>query len=238
MKTSELKNQRIIVVGGSSGIGLQLCVELVAIGADVVVASRSADKLAVAKSTLNNKVITHELDASDEQAVIRFFSMVGTFDHVVVTIKPDQVTGGFRETSSSHVRQAFEAKFWGQYFLARHCLSTISREGSILLTSGIASHRGYTGFSGIAAINGAVESLVKTLAVELAPIRVNAVCPGFIERFRHDLDRFNVLKESGIHIPLERVGTHEDVAEGYLFLLQNQYSSGTILPIDGGALCA
>lgn len=238
MKNEELKNRRVIVVGGSSGIGLKLSEELVTLGSDVVIASRSVEKLMAAKRQLDNKVTTYELDASDEQAVIRFFFEVGKIDHVVAAIKPDQVTGNFVTMPSSEVRKAFEAKYWGQCYVARHCLPYLSKEGSILLTSGIASSRGYQGYSGIAAINGAIESLVKALAVELAPIRVNAVSPGFIERFQNDTERYDALKSFGVRPPLDRLGTHKEVSAAYLFLLQNQYTSGMTLPIDGGELCA
>ena len=239
MKNGELKNRRVIVVGGSSGIGLNVCKELLLADAMVVVASRSVENLRTAKDTLKQNITTYELDASDEQAVMRFFSEVGgRIDHVVAAIKPDQVTGNFSTMHSSEVRKAFEAKYWGQYNVARHSLPYLSKEGSILLTSGIASSRGYKGYSGIAAINGAIESLVKTLAVELAPIRVNAVSPGFIERFQNDTERYDALRAFGVRPPLDRMGTHKEVSAAYLFLLRNQYATGMILPIDGGELCA
>ncbi len=238
MKKIQLKDRRVIVVGGSSGIGLKLCEELVTVGADVVIASRSAEKLDATKRKLKDKVTTYELDASDEQAVLHFFAHVGNFDHLIVTIKPDHMISEFVTTSICEIRKAFEAKFWGQYYLARHCLPSISKDGSILLTSGIASSRGYKGYSGIAAINGAIESLVKTLAVELAPLRVNAVCPGFIERYRNDFERYDIIKTLGARPPLDRMGSHEEVSAAYAFLLQNQYATGIVLPIDGGELCA
>ena len=160
------------------------------------------------------------------------------FDHLVSTIKPEHLTCEFADSKLENTKQAFDAKFWGQYNLVRHSLKHISKNGSIVLTSGIAANRGYKGFSGTAAINGAIESLVGSLSVELAPIRINAVSPGFIERFQGDDERLETIKQLNNRIPLKRLGTHAEVCEAYLYLLNNKFSTGTILKIDGGELCA
>lgn len=180
---------------------------------------------------------SYALDASDETAVMEFFKQTGRFDHLVSTIKPAHLTAQFETSDTNNTRNAFEAKYWGQYYLARHCLKTIAADGSILLTSGIAASRGYCGFSGTAAMNGAVEALIRSLAVELAPRRVNAASPGFIERYADDTERLNVVTALGGRMPLQHLGTHTEAAEAYLYLLQNKYSSGTILAMDGGELC-
>ncbi len=233
-----LKGKRVIVVGGSSGIGLQISRELLASGAKVVVASRSPKKLALAKENLNDSAITLSLDASDELSVQNFFAGIGEFDHLIVTIKSKHLVCDFANTSTESVHHAFDTKFWGQYYLARHCIPYLSKQGSITLTSGIAAQRGYHGFSSISAINGAIESLVKSLAVELAPMRINAVSPGFTERRPKDTVRFDDIKMLGGHPPLNRLGSQKEIADAYLFLMQNKYATGTILTIDGGELCA
>jgi len=233
-----MNGKRVLIVGGSSGIGLQLAANLLEKGAEVIIASRSADKLAAAKTKLGKTISTYQLDASNEKAVIKFFSAIGNFDSLVSTIKPEHLTSPFIESSTTNTRNAFEAKFWGQYNLTRHCLETISKKGSITLTSGIASKRGYLGFTGTAAINGAIESLVKSLSVEISPIRVNAVSPGFIERFDDDSERLAIVKNLGSRIPLNRLGTLSEVSAAYEYLLGNDYTSGMVLTIDGGELCA
>ncbi|KXO13475.1 Oxidoreductase [Moritella sp. JT01] len=230
--------KRILIIGGSSGIGLSLSAELLSQGADVVIASRSQEKLNAAESRLKGNISSYQLDASDEDSVIRFFDDMGKFDCLVSTIKPEHLICDFSDSKLEDTRKAFEAKFWGQYQLIRHCLKTISKEGCIILTSGIAANRGYKGFSGTAAINGAIESLVGSLSVELAPIRVNAVSPGFIERFNADKERLSAINSLSSRIPLKRLGTHAETSEAYLYLLKNKYSTGTILKIDGGELCA
>lgn len=233
-----LTNKKIIIVGGSSGIGLQLASDLISQHAEVIIASRSVEKLERVAHRFSNNVTCCQLDASNEASVKQFFVEVGNFDHLIVTIKPVHLTHSFSSADINKARDAFDAKFWGQYYLSRHCLSAISPSGSILLTSGIASQRGYSGFSIVAAINGAVESLVKSLAVEIAPIRVNAVCPGFIERYVADAERFTSVKSLGAHLPLNRLGSHIEISDAYQFLLKNQYATGTILTVDGGELCA
>ena len=234
-----MKELRVLVIGGSSGIGLTLATDLLSKGARVVIASRNQDKLnSVEKSLTGSLVSTYKLDASNEAEVVNFFELVGEFDHLVSTIKPEHLVCKFTESKSLDTRKAFEAKFWGQYHLARHCLQTISKNGSIVLTSGIAAERGYSGFAGTASINGAIESLVKSLSVELAPIRVNAVSPGFIERFEGDDERLTIVKQLGSRIPLERLGSKEEASAAYVYLLKNSYVSGSVLKVDGGELCA
>ncbi|MBL4584604.1 MAG: SDR family oxidoreductase [Pseudomonadales bacterium] len=233
-----MKGKRILIVGGGTGIGLCLAKQLIDMGAQVVIASRNIKKLERVCTELGTAASAYPLDAGDEQAVIGFYSELGEFDHLVVTIRPDHLTGPFTESAPADSRAAFDAKFWGQYILARYCLDTISAKGSIVFTSGIAAVRGYQGFSCTAAINGAIESLTKSLAVELAPIRVNAVTPGFIERFGDDTERWNMVQSLSARIPAKRLGTQIEAANAYIYLLQNQYTSGTIVTVDGGELSA
>jgi len=232
-----LKNKKIVVVGGSSGIGLNLSGHLIDRGAEVTLGSRSPEKLAEAKKILSDKPSTYKVDASDENSVTEFFEKVGNFDHLVTTIKPDHLVSRFKQSSVFSAREAFDNKFWGQYNLTHHCLGYIAKQGSIILTSGIASQKSYIGFSGTAAINGAVESLVKSLSGEIAPVRINAVCPGFIERHTNDSSRYASIKSLGANPPTNRLGTQDEVSQAYIYLLENKYSTGSILVVDGGELC-
>ena len=230
--------KRILIIGGSSGIGLSLAGKLLSLGNQVVIVSRNQNKLDAATKQLSGDISSYQLDASDENAVISFFRKIGQFDKLVSTIKPEHLICDFSHVKVADAKQAFDAKFWGQYHLVRHSLNTLSKEGSIVLTSGIASSRGYQGFSGTAAVNGAIESLVLSLSVELAPIRINAVSPGFIERFTEDSERLSTVDNLGARIPLKRLGTHDEAAEAYLYLLNSAYTTGTVLKVDGGELCA
>lgn len=231
-----LTGKRIIIVGGSAGIGLNIAEQVTAAGAIPIIVGRTADKISEAKKKLTYDTSVYQLDASKEQDVIAFFEEIGPFDHLISTIKHPHVSGNFTETSSEDSKVAFDTKFWGQYNLVQHGLKQIRPDGSFILSSGIASRRSYPGFSTTAAINGAIESLVKSLSVEIAPIRINAVSPGFIERFADDTKRLKTVNSLGALLPLQRLGTQSEAASAYLFLLQNRYASGTILDIDGAEL--
>ncbi|PKG39058.1 SDR family oxidoreductase [Psychromonas sp. Urea-02u-13] len=233
-----LTGKRIVIVGGSAGIGLRVAEQLIGAGATLIIVGRTQEKIIEAKKKLTSDVSVYQLDASNETEVIHFFEQIGHFDHLISTIKHPHVTGDFATTSSKDLRIAFDTKYWGQHNLVQHGLKNINEGGSFILTSGIASRRSYPGFSATAAMNGAIESLVKSLSVELAPIRINAVCPGFIERFSDDKQRLETVKKLGARLPLKHLGEQNEVAKAYVFLLQNNYASGTIIDIDGAELCS
>jgi NAD(P)-dependent dehydrogenase (short-subunit alcohol dehydrogenase family) len=192
-----VKGNHIVIVGGSSGIGLELAKQALIKGFRVTIASRTQEKLNLAKQQLNNDVDTFALDVSNESEVIQFFKNMDAIDHLVATVKPEHISHKFTDAAVNSHKSAFDTKYWGQYYLALHAVRSNSISKSITLTSGIASSRGYVGFSGTAAINGAIESLVKSLAVELTPLRINAVSPGFIERHPEDHDRYQAILNLG-----------------------------------------
>ena len=232
-----LKNQKIVVVGGGSGIGYAVAQKAANAGAEVLIASRSLEKLQAAAEQLGERVRAEKVDASDEQSVVDFFHRVGPFDHLVATIKPQLPSGCFLENEVGAAIAAFDAKFWGQYRLAKHGVQYIRKNGSITFTSGIASRRGYLGYSAVSAMNAATEALAKAIAIELAPIRVNTVCPGFVETEPPTSGRAQHVKVLSPTLPLERLGIASEIADAYLYLFSNSYSTGTVVVVDGGAIC-
>ncbi|MCP4322389.1 MAG: SDR family oxidoreductase [Psychromonas sp.] len=233
-----LTGKRVIIVGGSAGIGLKIAEQLTMAGAKPIIVGRTSEKITMAQKKLTSDTTVYQLDASNEEHVISFFEEIGPFDHLISTIKHPHVSGKFGTSTTAELKQAFDIKFWGQHNLVMHGLKHINPEGSFILTSGIASRRSYPGFSSTAAINGAIESLVKSLSAEIAPLRINAVCPGFIERFSDDKQRLVTVNNLGARLPLERLGSQNETASAYLFLLQNRYATGSIIDIDGGELCS
>lgn len=229
-----IKGKKVVIVGGSSGIGFSLAEYLISIGSEVIIASRSLGNLNAAAEKLSGVAKAIQVDASCENSVRDLFLSVGEFDHLVVTIKPKHLNGSFQDLSVSDARSAFDEKFWGAYNLVRFCLDTISKKGSIVLTSGIASKKYYKGYLNAGVINGAMELFVKLVAIELAPVRINVVCPGFIERFSSDDERYSSVKSLGGNIPLGKLGTHMEVVLGITYLLENTYSTGASLLVDGG----
>ncbi len=235
-----LHGQRIVIVGGSSGIGLAIARLAVGAGAEVVIAARSRDGLDAAARRLDappGALRVEPVDAADEQSVADFFQRVGPFDHLVASIKPALPTGRFIENDTSAVQAAFDAKFWGQYRLARHGAPFIRPRGSIVFTSGIAAVRSYPGLSAVSAMNAATEALARGLAVELAPIRVNVVSPGFVDSEPSNPQRAQHYRTLAPNLPLDRLGSADEVAAAYLYLFGNAYASGSVVVVDGGAAC-
>ena len=232
-----LESKKAVIIGGSSGIGLAVAQSLVRNGATVVLASRSKEKLAEAQKTLDMNAEVYQLDVTKEEEVRRFFDEVGPFDHLVCTA----VSGAnapFLEMNTAAAQSLFKTKFWGQYFAARYGAPLIRPGGSITLFSGIASQKPVEGLSAIAAANGAVEALGRSLAVELGPIRVNTVLPAVIDTPLYDRmadeKRRKYLERYSSKLPVKRAGNPEDVAGTVLYLILNQHTTGTLAEVNGG----
>ncbi|MCP3745499.1 MULTISPECIES: SDR family oxidoreductase [Paenibacillus] len=232
-----MQNQKIVIIGGSSGIGLETAKQVISLGAEVVIASRSEDKLHKAKEMLGSRAAIYVLDTSDEQQVKSFFEKVGPYDHLIVSAA-ETSGGSFLQLETDQARKLFENKFWGQYYAAKYGASQLSTEGSITLFSGVVAYKPMIGSSALGAVNAAVSNLGQTLALELAPIRVNVVSPGIIDtpsRSKMPENTRNQFYDTIAHkLPVKRVGLAEDVARGVIYLIQNQFVTGTVLHVDGG----
>lgn len=232
-----MQNQKIVIIGGSSGIGLETAKQVISLGAEVVIASRSEDKLHKAKEMLGPRAAIYVLDTSDEQQVKSFFVKVGPYDHLIVSAA-ETSGGSFLQLETDQARKLFENKFWGQYYAAKYGASQLSTEGSITLFSGVVAYKPMIGSSALGAVNAAVSNLGQTLALELAPIRVNVVSPGIIDtpsRSKMPENTRNQFYDTVAHkLPVKRVGLAEDVARGVIYLIQNQFVTGTVLHVDGG----
>jgi len=217
---------RVVLLGGSSGIGLATAKRCVEAGWDVVVASRDPGRAEIAGEKA-------ALDVTDASAVRSFFEAHGPFDHLVSTTVA-RAGGPVRLLDLDAARRAFEAKLWGPLT----AIQAADVRGSIVLTSGAAASTPMRGGAATAAVNGAVEALVRTLAVELAPVRVNAVSPGIIDTPTWDAmateDRDAMFDRLSGSLPAGRVGTAKDVADGIWMLLTNPFVTGIVLPVDGG----
>jgi NAD(P)-dependent dehydrogenase (short-subunit alcohol dehydrogenase family) len=229
--------KRIVVIGGTSGIGLATAKMAVENGAEVVIASRNPDRLDKARSEIGGKTEAFPLDISKEEDGRAFFAKIGEFDHL--TTPGSSITGGAFLTSDTAVARAdFDSKFWGQYYAAKYGAPKIRPGGSIVLFSGVYSIRPPAGFSSVAAVNGAIESLTRGLTVELAPLRVNAIVPGLVETPIYGQmpadQREAMFKQVAESLPARKIGQPEDIAQAVLFLMGNTFAAGTILVVDGG----
>lgn len=231
-----LKDQRILIVGGGSGIGYAVAEGCLADGATVVIASTGAERLEVAAKALGPGASIAVLDLTDEAGLAAYFKDSGGFDHIVTTAGD---WGGPRrvplaELDLQAARSVFEVRFWGALALAKHGAFTLGGDGSITFTDGMVGQRPAPTAYVSSAMAGAVEYLARALAVELAPIRVNAVSPGLIRTGRWDTVPDDRMAEMTKNQLIPRIGTATEAAQAYLFLLRCGYTTGQVINVEGG----
>ncbi|MGA2566624.1 MAG: SDR family oxidoreductase [Pseudolabrys sp.] len=231
----QLAGKKVVVVGGSSGIGLSTAELAKSEGADVVIASRNADRLKAAAEKLGATAIA--TDVTSDESVTQLFRQCGLVDHVVVTAAQLR-TGPFKTVAMDDVRATMEGKFWGAWRVAR--AAEIRPGGSLTLVSGFLSIRPRPAAAIVGAANGALESLARSLALELAPVRVNCVSPGIIDTpiraGMPEAARREMLAKAAAALPVGRVGVGDDIARQILTFMTVGFASGSIVYLDGGAL--
>jgi NAD(P)-dependent dehydrogenase (short-subunit alcohol dehydrogenase family) len=230
-----LKGKKVVVVGGSSGIGFSTAEMAKREGADVIIASRNAERLAAAAEKLN--VTAMPADVTSDESVASLFRSCGPVDHVVVTAAQLR-TGPFKTVKMEDVRATMEGKFWGAWRVAQ--AAEIRPGGSLTLVSGYLSIRPRPNSAIISVANGALESLARALALELAPVRVNAVSPGIIDTpiraAMPEAARLEMLAKTAAALPVGRVGLGEDIAQQILAFMTIGFATGSIVYLDGGGL--
>lgn len=237
--TSNLEGKKIIFLGGTSGIGLETAKAAVKEGASVIVASSRKNSVDRALSQLPKGSEGYALDLTNEEEIKKFFKEIGRFDHLMFTAGESLLIEEISSTEINNARERFNLRYWGAYMSIKYGYENINKGGSIVLTTGIAGDRPETKWTIAASICGAMTSLTKALAIELAPIRVNAVSPGIVKtelwKNMSNEDRDTMYKTVGQSLPVERVGEASDLAEAYLFLMRENFITGQIITVDGGA---
>ncbi len=230
-----LKGKKVVVVGGSSGIGFSTAEMAKREGAEVIIASRNPERLAAAADKLN--AIAMPADVTSDESVASLFRGCGPVDHVVVTAAQLR-TGPFKTVKMEDVRATMEGKFWGAWRVAQ--AADIRPGGSLTLVSGYLSIRPRPNSAIISAANGALELLARALALELAPVRVNAVSPGIIDTpiraAMPEAARLDMLAKTAAALPVGRVGVGEDIAQQILAFMTIGFATGSIVYLDGGGL--
>jgi NAD(P)-dependent dehydrogenase (short-subunit alcohol dehydrogenase family) len=235
-----LQGKKVVILGGSSGIGLATARAAADDGAEVVVTSSGKDKVARAVASLGGRATGEVANLVDEGETRALFERVGALDHLVFTAGESLIIGPLATTDLGAVRKAFELRVFGAMTAAKHAAARIRPGGSIVLTHGIAGARPQSGWSVGASVCGAMDALTRALAVELAPVRVNAVSPGFVRTPLWgnipETEREALFREAGRKLPVGRVGEADEIAEAYVYLMRNGFSTGQTVIVDGGGV--
>jgi NAD(P)-dependent dehydrogenase (short-subunit alcohol dehydrogenase family) len=237
-----LTDQRVVVIGGSSGMGLATARAAARAGATVTVVSSRPERVDAAVAELPQGCDGAVLDVRDEDAVVGLFERLGELDHLVFTAGDAFTPRPLTEVSPAEARAVFDVRFWGAVAVIRSAAPRVRTSGSIALTTGTVGQRPVPGAALAAAGAGAAEGLVRGLAAELAPVRVNAVRAGAVRTPLWDTvpepQREVVFARLGQRTLLGTIGEPDEIALAHLYLMQNRYVTGTVLTVDGGLLLA
>ncbi len=236
MSLPSLNGQRIAIIGGSSGIGYAVAECALAENAQVVIASSKAANVETAVARLGQGASGGVANVNDEASVAAFFDGLGAFNHLVFTAGdwgPRLFAGPIAQMDFSSAAEGTKVRFWGALMAIKHALARISPHGSITLTDGVLSHKPRKGIPLSTAFGGAIEHLARGLAVDLAPIRVNAVCPGLVLNERLSRSPELVRQQTERQL-IPRGAEPAEVAQAYLYLMRGSYTTGQVLIVDGG----
>lgn len=236
-----MDGQRVVLLGGTSGIGLAVAKAVARAGALPIVISSKPERIKAALEALPSSAKGFVLDLRDETAIRDTFPQIGPFDHLVFTAGESLTIGQVADLPVEDAKRFFDVRFWGAFAAVKHGAPLIRPGGSIVLTSGIAAVRPpQDGWTLGASVCAAMEGLTRALALELKPIRVNIVSPGFVRTpLWSDIpepEREAMYAAAGERLPVGRIGSPEDVAEAYLFLMRQAFATGQTLVVDGGGL--
>ena len=237
-----LDGQRVVVLGGTSGLGFGIAAAAAAEGAAVVVVSSRRSSVDRALGELPGTAAGHAVDVADSGRVHEFFAELGDFDHLVYTAGEALSEMPIDTLNLDAARAFFGLRYFGALGAVHSAVPHLRAGGSITLTSGSVGMRGGYGASVGASVCGAIEGLTRSLALELAPLRVNAVAPGVVRspvwRGMPEAAREQMYQQVGEGLPAGRVGEVADVAKGYVYCMTQQWATGTVLRIDGGTVIA
>lgn len=238
---ASLNNKRIVILGGSSGIGLATAKAASAAGAHVIIVSSNQQRVDKALELLPSTYKQgYAVNLTNEEQVKAFFNKNGNFDHLVFTAGESLKLGMLPDIDTDEAKAYFNLRYWGAVTAVKYAAPYINAGGSVVLTSGIVAARPNAGWSMGASICAAMEGFTRAMAIELAPVRVNIVSPGFVRtplwaNIPND-EREAMYATIGNTLPVKRVGEADEIAQAYLYLMQQTFGTGQVITVDGGAL--
>lgn len=230
-----LRDKKVVVVGRGGGIARAVALLARSEGAQVVAAGR--DRVTLADAYRDSDISTEAVDVTDDASIAALADRVGAVDHLVSTVSA-RARGRLADLDRDKLQMSFDTKVIGPTMLAKYFAPQLKTGGSLVLFSGVHAFKLNVGYLGVGITNGAVDFLTRWLAVELAPIRVNAVSPGVIDTGAWDSLGDDGKREYFEHIaggnPVGRIGTPDDIAGAVLFAMTNTFLTGMTLKVDGG----
>lgn len=231
--------QRILIIRGTSGMGLAAARSLGRLGAEVMIAGRSQAHIDTALTSIEGRAAGYVADFSDAASLAALFERIGRIDHLVLAASSSPAWGPFAGTPASALRTALEGKLIGYWQALQAALPHLRRDGSVVMLGGAASRTAMPGTAGLAAVNGAITQMAQTLAKELAPLRVNVISPGLVDTPAYDgmpaEAKAGMFGAAAAALPVGRTGTSDDVAEAIVYMIGNEFTTGALLDVDGGA---
>lgn len=232
--------EKVVVIGGTNGMGLAAVQLFAKNGYDVIFTGRSAETIDKAtKEITTGKARGLPLSYGNTDQIQQFFAEVGPFDHLLLVGSSDVAWGPFASISMDKFRQALNSKLVGFADVTQAALPTLRKGGSITYVTGGASRQALPGTAFLAAVNGGIVCMATTLAKELAPTRVNVLSPGMVDTPAYDYmgpdAKKGMLEAVGSKLPVGRVGQPSEIAEALLFFVRSGFTTGAVLDIDGGS---
>lgn len=234
----DLKGKKVLILGGSSGIGFATAKAAANAGGQVTIVSGNQQRIDKALAELPEGSKSFVADLSNEDEVENLFIKIGRFDHLVFTAGEALQLGDIGNLTVNDAKQFFNLRYWGAFTSVKYASQYINEGGSITLTSGCASLRPGKGWSVAASVCAAMEGFTRAMAIELAPVRVNLVMPGVVRTNLWDgmenTEREGMYAHFTDQLPVKYVAQPEDIAQSYLYLMLQKYSTGQRVVVDGG----
>jgi NAD(P)-dependent dehydrogenase (short-subunit alcohol dehydrogenase family) len=239
-KSEPLQNKRVVIIGGSAGIGLAVARAAAVKEAQVIIVSSNQERINKALETLPEDSIGYTVDVTNEAQIQQLFETIGAFDHLVYTAGENLVLSHVSDTDVAFARKYWDIRYWGAFMAVKHAFAHINPGGSVVFTSGIAANRPHAGWALGASICAAMEGFTRAMAMELAPIRVNIVSPGIVAT---DLwsnmpegEREGFYASVANSLPVKHVGQASELARAYVYLMKQTFGTGQVVVVDGGGV--